>query len=373
MACATPPIHTAGKYRNELMSKQDDILIEIKDLKTYFFLDEGTVKAVDGVDMEIHRNRTLCVVGESGCGKSVTARSILQIVDRPGRIVEGQILYHRPTDGQSSSQMIDLIDLAALNPRGRAIRDIRGKDISMIFQEPMTSLSPIHTIGDQISEAILLHLPVSKSEARDRAIELLRRVGIPNSEQRIDTYPFRLSGGMRQRVMIAMALSCNPNLLIADEPTTAVDVTTQAQILELMLELQEEYRMAIMLITHDLGVVAEMADDVAVMYLGRVVETGDVDSIFHDPKHPYTQALLHSIPKLGIEGHRRLDSIRGMVPDPYNRPTGCPFNTRCEQVIPGLCDRVVPQRTGLGQNRSVSCLLYEEAYAEAKARTTVQI
>ncbi|MEN8174075.1 MAG: ABC transporter ATP-binding protein, partial [Chloroflexota bacterium] len=247
------------------MDNQKEILIEIKDLKTQFFLDEGTVKAVDGVNLDIHRNRTLCVVGESGCGKSVTARSILQIVDSPGRIVEGEILYHR-------HQMADVIDLAAMNPRGKAIRKIRGKDIAMIFQEPMTSLSPIHTVGDQITEALLLHLPISKDAARERAIELLRLVDIPHAEQRIDTYPFQLSGGMRQRAMIAMALSCNPSLLIADEPTTAVDVTTQAQILELMLELQDEYHMAIMLITHDLGVVAEIADDVAVMYLGQVVE-----------------------------------------------------------------------------------------------------
>jgi peptide/nickel transport system ATP-binding protein len=354
------------------MNERDTILIEIKGLKTYFFLDEGTVKAVDGVDLEIHRNRTLCVVGESGCGKSVTARSILQIVDSPGRIVEGQILYHHSGNGQIAGQVTDVIDLATLKPTSRQIRDIRGKDIAMIFQEPMTSLSPIHTIGDQITEAIRLHLPVSKQAARDQAIELLRRVGIPGAEQRIDAYPFQLSGGMRQRAMIAMALSCNPSLLIADEPTTAVDVTTQAQILELMLELQQEYHMAIMLITHDLGVVAEMADDVAVMYLGRVVESGDVDSIFHAPQHPYTQALLRSIPKLGLEGRRRLDSIRGMVPDPYNRPTGCPFNTRCEKVMPGLCDRIVPKRTVLGPGRAVSCLLYEEIDEAVPAQTAIQ-
>ena len=342
------------------MKNSEEILIEIKGLKTQFFLDEGIVKAVDGVDMEIHRNRTMCVVGESGCGKSVTARSILQIVDAPGRIVEGEILYYRATNGRGPGQMTDVIDLAALNSRGPEIRNIRGKDIAMIFQEPMTSLSPIHTIGDQITEAILLHMAISKEEAIDRAIELLRRVGIPRPETRIDTYPFQLSGGMRQRVMIAMALSCNPSLLIADEPTTAVDVTTQAQILELMLELQEEFQMAILLITHDLGVVAEMADEVSVMYLGRVVETGDVDSIFHDPQHPYTEALLRSIPKLGFGSQKRLDSIRGMVPDPYNRPQGCPFNTRCEKVMPGLCDRIVPEPIQLGNGRQVSCLLYDE-------------
>ncbi|GIV77756.1 MAG: dipeptide/oligopeptide/nickel ABC transporter ATP-binding protein [Litorilinea sp.] len=354
------------------MNTQNDILIEIRGLKTYFFLDEGVVQAVDGVDLDIYRNKTLCVVGESGCGKSVTARSILQIVDPPGRIVEGEIRYHRRVE-QNGSVSTEVIDLAALHPRSRAIREIRGKDISMIFQEPMTSLSPIHTIGDQITEAILLHTDMSKKEARERTIELLRRVGIPRPADRFNHYPFQLSGGMRQRVMIAMALSCNPSLLIADEPTTAVDVTTQAQILELLLELQEEFGMAIMLITHDLGVVAEMADDVAVMYLGRVVERGDVDSIFHDPQHPYTRALLRSIPRLGftLEGKReRLDSIRGMVPDPYNRPQGCVFHPRCDEMIPGLCDRLVPPRTLLDDGREVRCLLYEDVaqtyQAEAK-------
>jgi len=335
----------------------NDILLQVNDLKTYFFLDEGTVRAVDGVDFDVHRNRTLCVVGESGCGKSVTARSILQIVDRPGRIVEGEVLLHRRS-GEGEYGSTEVINLAALHPRSAAIRDIRGKDIAMIFQEPMTSLSPIHTVGDQIAETIRLHYPVSQAEAKERSIELLRRVGLPHPAERFDAYPFQLSGGMRQRVMIAMALSCNPSLLIADEPTTAVDVTTQAQILELLLELQEEFGMAIMLITHDLGVVAEMADDVVVMYLGRVAERGDVDSIFHDPKHPYTQALLRSIPKLGMSKSMRLDTIHGMVPDPYNTPTGCPFHPRCAEFMPGTCDQIVPPRVDLGNNREARCLLY---------------
>jgi peptide/nickel transport system ATP-binding protein len=334
-------------------------LIEIKGLKTHFFTDEGVVKAVDGVDFDIYRNRTLCVVGESGCGKSITARSILQIVDPPGRIVEGQILFHR-TVGENGARRSEIIDLAALHPRGRAMRDIRGKDVSMIFQEPMTSLSPIHTIGDQIIETILLHLPMTKDQARERVIELLRRVGIPRPAERIDNYPFQLSGGMRQRVMIAMALSCNPSLLIADEPTTAVDVTTQAQILELLIELQEEYGMGIMLITHDLGVVAELADDVVVMYLGQVAERGNVDAIFHDPKHPYTQALLRSIPKFGVTRQHRLASIRGMVPDPLNRPAGCPFHSRCDHIMPGYCDRTVPPAVRIDHDRAVRCLLYGE-------------
>ncbi|MCB0062208.1 MAG: ABC transporter ATP-binding protein [Caldilineaceae bacterium] len=334
---------------------QNDLLIEIKNLKTHFFTDEGIVRAVDGVDMEIYRNKTLCVVGESGCGKSITARSILQIVDPPGRVVEGEMLYHR----RSENGQEEVIDLAALHPRSRLIRDIRGKDISMIFQEPMTSLSPIHTVGDQIVEAITLHTQMGKDAAKERTIELLRRVGIPQPAERFSNYPFQLSGGMRQRVMIAMALSCNPALLIADEPTTAVDVTTQAQILELLLELQEEFGMGIVLITHDLGVVAEMADDVAVMYLGRVAERGDVDSIFYDPKHPYTQALLRSIPKLrGRKQRERLDSIQGMVPDPLNRPPGCPFWPRCDEFMEGKCDTIVPQRVQLGNERDVRCLLY---------------
>lgn len=338
------------------MSK-DDLLVEIKNLKTYFFLDEGTVTAVDGVSFDIYRNRTLCVVGESGCGKSVTARSILQIVDPPGRIVDGQVLYHRRT-GHGDVQSTEVVDLVNLKPSSREIRRIRGSDISMIFQEPMTSLSPIHKVGEQISETILLHQPISKGEARERTIELLRRVGIPRPADRFDTYPFQLSGGMRQRVMIAMALSCNPSLLIADEPTTAVDVTTQAQILELLFELQDEFGMAIMLITHDLGVVAEMADDVVVMYLGKVAELSDVDSIFHDPKHPYTRALLRSIPKFGMRQQGRLQTIRGMVPDPYNLPSGCLFHTRCDDFMSGQCDQIEPSSVKIENGREVSCLLY---------------
>jgi oligopeptide/dipeptide ABC transporter ATP-binding protein len=336
----------------------DDLLLEIKGLKTHFFLDEGVVKSVDGVDLKIRRGRTLCIVGESGCGKSVTARSILQIVSPPGRIVEGEILFHRRRgEGGRPGSAGETIDLAALNPRGAQIRAIRGKDIAMIFQEPMTSLGPVHTIGNQIIEGILLHLPVSKEEARERAIEVLRRVGIPRPETRIDAYPFQLSGGMRQRAMIAMALACEPALLIADEPTTALDVTTQAQILDLMRELQHDFDMAIMLITHDLGVVAEVADDVAVMYLGTVAEQGDVDAIFHAPKHPYTQALLRSIPKLGAAKGERLATIRGIVPDPYNRPVGCPYHTRCDAFMPGKCDRIAPPPIATN-GQVVRCLLY---------------
>ncbi|HEX2739721.1 MAG TPA: ABC transporter ATP-binding protein [Rubrobacter sp.] len=346
----------------------NEALLEVRGLKTHFFLDEGIVKAVDGVDLNIRRGETLCVVGESGCGKSVTARSILQLVDRPGRVVEGEILPPPPPNGEgkkngAATDTRKVLDLASLDPRSKAMRDIRGKEISMIFQEPMTSLSPVHTIGDQIMENVLLHLPMNKQEARERAVEELGRVGIPNPERRLDAYPFQLSGGMRQRAMIAMALACNPSLLIADEPTTALDVTTQAQILELMRGLQEEMGMAIMFITHDLGVVAELADDVAVMYLGIVVERGDVDSIFHDPKHPYTQALLRSIPRMGRNTGQRLDSIRGMVPHPYNRPMGCPFHTRCDEFMEGYCERILPptiplEGTSPESPRETRCLIY---------------
>ena len=332
-----------------------DILLEIRGLRTHFFLDEGIVRSVDGVDLTIERGKMLCIVGESGCGKSITARSILQIVSAPGRVVEGEMLFRRPRpDGTGT----ETIDLAALDPRGRQIRDIRGKDIAMIFQEPMTSLSPVHTIGNQIMEGILLHLPVSKREARERAIETLRRVGIPRAEDRLDVYPFQLSGGMRQRAMIAMALACEPSLLIADEPTTALDVTTQAQILDLMRGLQRDFGMTIMFISHDLGVVAEIADEVAVMYLGIVAEQGGVDQIFHAPQHPYTQALLRSVPRLGLHARERLESIRGIVPDPLNRPAGCPYHTRCDHFMPGRCDTIVPPTVTLASGQRVRCLLH---------------
>ncbi len=309
-----------------------DPLLRIEDLRTHFFTPEGVVKSVDGVDLTVTPGRTLAVLGESGCGKSVTARSILKIVDRPGRLVSGRMLWTRP-DGS-------IADLASLPPTGPAIRAIRGREIAMIFQEPMTSLGPITSIGDQISETILLHHPISKAEAKSRTIAMLRRVGIPDPEARIAAYPFQLSGGMRQRAMIALALCCAPRLLIADEPTTALDVTTQANILDLMRALQAEDGMAMLFITHDLGVVAEIADEVAVMYLGRVVEQASVDAIFHAPRHPYTRALLRSIPRPGSRA--RLEAIRGSIPHPLARPAGCAFAPRCDQAIPGLCDTTPP-------------------------------
>ncbi|NLG98405.1 MAG: ABC transporter ATP-binding protein [Chloroflexi bacterium] len=330
------------------------LLVEIENLKTYFKLDEGLVKAVDGVTFDIYRGETLGIVGESGCGKSITARSILQIIDPPGKIVEGSIRYHRAKGTQEQ-----VIDIAQIKPNSPLMRSIRGEEMAMIFQEPMTSLSPVYTIGNQIIEAIQLHRKMTKQEARNEAIDLLRKVGIANPEQRVDEYPHQLSGGMRQRAMIAMALSCHPRLLLADEPTTALDVTTQSQILELMLELKREMGMAIVMITHDLGVVAEMAQRVVVMYLGRAVEVADVRSLFHDPKHPYTQGLMQSVPKIGRKTRERLQPIKGMVPNPYNRPKGCLFHPRCPQCIPGKCDLLEPPTVNLPGGRAVSCWLYE--------------
>jgi peptide/nickel transport system ATP-binding protein len=336
----------------------EDILLEVKDLKTHFFLSEGVVQAVDGVDFNLKRGATLGIVGESGCGKSVTAYSILKLVTRPGKVVGGSILFDRSKNG--APQIVDLAKLGEDSPQ---MRSIRGNDIAMIFQEPMNSLSPVHTIGDQITEGMIIHMGITKADARYRAIELLRSVGIPKPEERIDCYTFQLSGGMRQRAMIATALACSPQLLIADEPTTALDVTMQAQILDLLSQMQKEYGMALMLITHDLGVVAETCDEVVVMYLGEVVEQSPVDALFHDPLHPYTQALLKSLPKLGYGRGQRLNPIRGSVPDPFNRPRGCPFHERCDKRILGRCDVVHPKLTQLEDGRTVRCLLYEEGEA----------
>jgi peptide/nickel transport system ATP-binding protein len=327
----------------------DDLILEIKNLRVYFPLEEGMLKAVNGVSLEIRKNRTLGVVGESGCGKSVTAQSILRIVPPPGK-VEGEILLH---------QNSHVVDLASLSPSGREMRRLRWREVAMIFQEPMAALSPVHTIGDQIMEVILLHEPVSKQAARQRTIELLARVGIASPDRRVDEYTYQLSGGMRQRAMIAMALALKPKLLIADEPTTALDVTIQAQILRLMKDLQAEMGMSIMFITHNLGVVANMADEVAVMYLGHVVEFGQVRQIFHTPQHPYTQALLQSTPKLGRKSSARLEAIGGSVPVPLNPPDECPFSRRCPRFISGRCDQGMPQFIQTERDHKVACVLYE--------------
>ena len=339
------------------MTADQTPILSVRDLKTYFFPDEGTVKAVDGASFDVYPRRTLGIVGESGCGKSVTARSILRIVEHPGRIVAGSILLRRAGGNGTPGEL----DLTRLDPEDPEMRRIRGGEIGLVFQEPMTSFSPVHTIGNQIVETVRLHRPMSEPEARQQAIEVLRSVGIPKPERRIDEYAFELSGGLRQRAMIAMALSCGPRILIADEPTTALDVTTQAQILDLLRQLQEQEGMAIILITHNLGVVAEMCDAVVVMYLGRVVERGSVDAIFHAPKHPYTQALLRSIPSIHATVRTELPTIAGSIPHPYNRPAGCPFHPRCPDFMPGTCDRGEPDLRPAGDGQDVSCFLFHGA------------
>ena len=337
------------------MENEEQLILSVRNLKTYFFLDEGIVKAVEDASFDVEPGKTLGIVGESGCGKSVTVRSILRIVERPGRIVAGQILLYR----NGSNNRPDRVDLTQLEPNGPEMLDIRGDEIALIFQEPMTSLSPVHTIGNQLIEAILLHKQMTRREAREFAADLLHQVGIPRPTGRLEEYSFQLSGGLRQRAMIAIALSCDPRLLIADEPTTALDVTTQGQILDLLRSLQEERGMAIILITHNLGVIAEMADDVVVMYLGQTAEKGPVDEIFHAPKHPYTQSLLQSIPSIHSRPRVNLPTISGSVPHPYNRPTGCPFHPRCTQNIVGTCEARVPSLLPVGERQEVSCFLYE--------------
>ncbi len=324
-------------------------LIEVRGLKTYFYTEDGVVRAVDGVDYVIEQEKTLGVVGESGCGKSVTALSIMGLVQiPPGKIEEGEILFYR--DGK-------VMDLTKFDPKGREMRSIRGNEIAMIFQEPMTSLNPVYTIGNQIMEAIILHQKLHKREAKQKAIDMLREVGIPLPEQRVDEYPHQLSGGMRQRAMIAMALSCNPSLLIADEPTTALDVTIQAQVLDLMNELRREFQASIQFITHDLGVIAGMADDVVVMYLGRIVESSTVGEVFHSSKHPYTQGLLNSIPSLASRKDR-LEPIKGVVPDPFEVPPGCEFEPRCPHAME-ICKARMPELKEVAPGHDAACWLYE--------------
>ncbi|HNR35143.1 MAG TPA: ABC transporter ATP-binding protein [Candidatus Hydrogenedentes bacterium] len=330
-------------------------LIDIRGLDVRFDLKEGTIRAVNGINLALPAQRTMGIVGESGCGKSIMARAILGILPPRGRITAGRIML-APRNGAGSP-----IDLAQLPPSSRAMRKIRGAEIAMIFQEPMTSLSPVHTVGNQIMEGIRLHQPVSKAEARDRAVEMLRLAGIPMAERRVDAYPHELSGGLRQRCMIAMALSCRPRLLIADEPTTALDVTIQAQILDLIGRLQQELGMAVMMITHDLGVIAETADEVAVMYLGRIVEQAPVDGIFDNPLHPYTKGLLASIPRIGRGNASRLSSIPGSLPDPFTIPAGCAFHPRCAQAIRGVCDAGNPPHPrSVGPEHRVACHLYHD-------------
>ena len=321
-------------------------LLEVKKLQTHFPTKAGTVKAVDGVSFYIDKGELLGLVGESGCGKSITALSVMRLIAPPGKIIGGEILF----EGEDLLKVSD-----------EKMREIRGDDIAMIFQDPMTSLNPVFTIGNQIGEALRLHRKLSKKDARDAAIAAMKEVAIPDPTRRIDDYPHQLSGGMRQRVMIAMALACDPKLLIADEPTTALDVTIQAQILELLNELRKTRELAVLLITHDLGVVAEVADRVAVMYTGKIVEEASVEELFANPKHPYTVGLLNSVPKLrSIEEEKatRLSTIEGIVPKPTNLPTGCHFAPRCSKRKSECEEKEIPLYQ-LGQDVSVRCVLYQ--------------
>ena len=342
----------------------DSPLLSVRNLRVSFALDEGLVRAVDGTSFDVMPGQVLGVVGESGCGKSVTMRAILQLVDKPGRITSGTINFRRRDSNES-------VDLAQLPPRGAAMRDIRGAEIALIPQEPMAAFSPVHTVGEQIIEAILLHghrwqagsRKLSRAEARDITVGLFRDVGISMPEQRVGAYSWQLSGGLRQRAMIAMALSCKPRLLIADEPTTAIDVTTQAQVLALLRDLQAKYNTAIIFITHDLGVIAQMASYVVVMYLGRVMEEGPVDEIFHAPKHPYTRALLRSIPSLYGQTRVALPVISGALPHPFNRPPGCPFHPRCPDVME-RCSSAVPKLEPVAAHQLASCFLHHDKAEE---------
>ncbi len=333
---------------------QGDSILSVHNLKTYFHTDAGVARAVDDVSFDIRPGETLALVGESGCGKSMTALSILRLVPSPpGEIVEGQIFFQ----GQ------DVLELSE-----KEMRRIRGNKISMIFQEPMTSLNPVFRIGSQIANTIRLHKGVSKEEARQQTIALLERVGIPSPGERVDAYPHQMSGGMRQRVMIAMALACDPVLLIADEPTTALDVTIQAQILDLLRSLQEEQHMAMLLITHDLGIVAENAEDVAIMYAGQIIEQAPMDRVFEDPKHPYTLGLFNSLPKLSV-GRQPLEPIPGVVPNSAHFPSGCRFHPRCRYAM-DVCPKRVPLLEPVSEEHRVACWLHDAAVMAEQGRPT---
>ena len=334
------------------MSSGNDrrVLLEVEDLRTYFRTEEGLLKAVDGVSFQVRRGETLGLVGESGCGKSVTSLSIMQLIRRPrGDIEGGKIVYHR-SNGEPQ-------EITSLDPNGKEMRSLRGREISMIFQEPMTSLNPVYTVGYQIMETLRRHERLAKEELLARAVQMLEFVRIPDAEQRIGEYPHQLSGGMRQRVMIAMALACRPSLVIADEPTTALDVTIEAQILALMRDLQRELGMSILIITHDLGVIGEMAERVVVMYMGKVVEQAPTRELFRDPKHPYTQGLLKSIPRIGFR--KRLVPIEGSVPSLRALPRGCKFEPRCPHAMT-ICREQEPAMVVLGHGRQSRCWLHVE-------------
>jgi peptide/nickel transport system ATP-binding protein len=369
-----------------MTEKTRDPLITVKDLHVEFDVRDGIVHAVDGAGFKIYRGQTLGIIGESGCGKSITAKAIMNMVPKRGKM-RGEITFYQKSNA-GDGQIIDEIRLDQTDPDGETIRKIRGGHIAMIFQEPMSSLTPVYTAGFHIMEAVKLHrmLPlktigqemtdniqkkrnVSVEEAREIAVDMLRRVGIPNATQRVDSYPHQLSGGQRQRVMIAIALSTHPDLLIADEPTTALDVSIEAQILDLMRDLQKTANMAIMFITHNLGVIAEIADEVVVMYMGKEVERATTAELFENPKHPYSKALLGSIPNIG-EKKGKLETIAGMVPSPFNLPTGCVFHPRCPAFMPGKCDRINPNYAEVSEDHWARCLLYDGCWpdtAEAQA------
>jgi len=327
-------------------------VLEINNLKTYFFLERATVRALDGVDLKLYPGSTLGVVGESGCGKSQMAMSLMRLTLPPGRIVEGEINLTKRNGS--------VVDIAQLDAKGAEMRSIRGAEIAIVFQEPMTSLNPLRRIGDQIAETVIIHQNVSKKGAMDRALEMLTKVQISAPKQRLNEYPHQLSGGMRQRVMIALALSCNPSILIADEPTTALDVTVQAQILDLMRQLQADFNSSIVLITHNLGVVSQMAQQVAVMYLGKIVEFATTTDLYHHPLHPYTEGLLNSVPVLGRKGSQVLVPIKGMVPSPTAQIRGCPFAPRCPHVM-DICREQNPPLEQIEPGHLAACWLHTKA------------
>jgi oligopeptide/dipeptide ABC transporter ATP-binding protein len=361
----------------------NDPLVEVNNLRVHFKLRDGVVKAVDGLTFVINRGQTVGIIGESGCGKSIAAKTVMHMVPKPGKIVDGEIIFHRKVSQNGRGEHVERVRVDKLDPDGEEIRRIRGGHIAMIFQEPMSSLTPVYTAGFHIMEAVSLHrfLPtetigqtmtkniqqkrgVSEEESRQIAVDMLRRVGIPKPQSRVDSYPHQLSGGQRQRVMIAIALSTHPDLLIADEPTTALDVSIEAQILDLMRELQETVDMSIMFITHNMGVVAEMADEIIVMYMGKVVEKAKTVDLFDKPKHPYTIALLASIPQIGEKSERDLATIKGMVPDPFNLPPGCVFHPRCPAFMKGICDKVEPKFGEEEPGHWVRCLLYDVSWPD---------
>jgi oligopeptide transport system ATP-binding protein len=336
---------------NQAKKTSQDVILEVKDLKTYFFMERATVRALDGVDLTLARRSTVGLVGESGCGKSILAQSIMRLIPSPpGKIIQGEINLHRKGGKE-------VVNIAKVDKNGPEMRGIRGAEIAIVFQEPMTSLNPLNTVGAQIAEMVLTHNKISHKAAMDRALEMLTKVQINAPKQRLNEYPHQLSGGMRQRVMIALALSCNPSILIADEPTTALDVTVQAQILDLMNKLQADFDSSIIIITHNLGVVSQMANEVAVMYLGKIVEKAEKRELFHSPLHPYTVGLLNSIPVLGRKGKKILEPIKGMVPTPTEVIVGCAFAPRCPRAMK-ICSEQTPVYKEVQPGHHTACWLY---------------